>query len=448
MKEILLALCLVLAGTEGAGGGWWNKEPRLEMPVSSGTVFAVEGKADGAEAAGAGEEKAAGAGEETVMETNTEAVFGPEISAPSAVLMEESTGQIIYEKQADEQRSPASITKIMTLILIFDAIDEGKIKMTDEVVTSAYAKSMGGSQVFLEEGELQTVDTLIKCIVIASGDDASVAMAEYIAGSEEEFVRRMNERAAGLGMTGTHFVDCCGLTEDPSHLTTARDIALMSRELITRYPQIHDYSTIWMDTITHVTKQGTKEFGLSNTNRLLKMPANYRVTGLKTGSTSLAKYCLSATAEKDGIRLIAAVMAAPDYKARFADAQALLNYGYASCRLYEDQEMPKLPLMAVTDGIEDFVPLSYQGEFSYLSLNGEDFSQVEKKLMLPDAMEAPVEEGEKAGVLRYELKGKVLGEVEIVTEGAVKKAGYRDYLKKLRRAWMMEYSDNVFAGGK
>ena len=209
MKEILLALCLVLAGTEGAGGGWWNKEPRLEMPVSSGTVFAVEGKADGAEAAGAGAGKAAGAGAETAMETNTEAVSGPEISAPSAVLMEASTGQIIYEKQADEQRSPASITKIMTLILIFDAIDEGKIKMTDEVVTSAYAKSMGGSQVFLEEGELQTVETLIKCIVIASGNDASVAMAEYIAGSEEEFVRRMNERAAGLGMTGTHFVDCC-----------------------------------------------------------------------------------------------------------------------------------------------------------------------------------------------------------------------------------------------
>ena len=472
MKEILLALCLVLAGTEGAGGGWWNKEPRLEMPVSAGTVFAVEAKEDGAEAAGAEAEKAAGtgaekvagagaekvagtelekaadAGAETAMETNTEAVSGPEISAPSAVLMEASTGQIIYEKQADEQRSPASITKIMTLILIFDAIDEGKIKMTDEVVTSAYAKSMGGSQVFLEEGELQTVETLIKCIVIASGNDASVAMAEYIAGSEEEFVRRMNERAAGLGMTGTHFVDCCGLTEDPSHLTTARDIALMSRELITRYPQIHNYSTIWMDTITHVTKQGTKEFGLSNTNRLLKMPANYRVTGLKTGSTSLAKYCLSATAEKDGIRLIAAVMAAPDYKARFADAQALLNYGYASCRLYEDREIPKLPLMAVTDGIEDFVSLSYQGEFSYLSLNGEDFSQVEKKLMLPDAIEAPVEEGEKAGVLRYELKGKVLGEVEIVTEGTVKKAGYRDYLKKLRRAWMMEYSDKVSAGGK
>ena len=175
--------------------------------------------------------------------------------------------------------------------------------MDDSVTTSAYAKSMGGSQVFLEEGEVQTVETLIKCIVIASGNDASVAMAEYIAGSEPEFVKMMNERAAGLGMNNTHFEDCCGLTDSLTHVTTARDIALMSRELINHYPQIHNYSTIWMDTITHVTKQGTKEFGLSNTNKLLKMAANFTVTGLKTGSTSLAKYCLSATAEKDGVRL-------------------------------------------------------------------------------------------------------------------------------------------------
>ena len=161
---------------------------------------------------------------------------------------------------------------------------------------------------FLEEGEKQTVETLIKCIVIASGNDASVAMAEYIAGSEEEFVRMMNERAAGLGMANTHFVDCCGLTESPDHYTTARDIAIMSRELINKYPQIHNYSTIWMENITHVTKQGTKEFGLSNTNKLLKMATNFTVTGLKTGSTSIAKYCLSATAEKDGVRLIAAIM--------------------------------------------------------------------------------------------------------------------------------------------
>lgn len=362
---------------------------------------------------------------------------GPEISAPSALLMEASTGQVIYEKNADEPRNPASITKIMTLILIFDAIDAGQIKLTDEVVTSAYAKSMGGSQVFLEEGEIQTVETLIKCIVIASGNDASVAMAEYVAGTEGEFVRMMNERAAGLGMANTHFVDCCGLTEDPSHVTTSRDIALMSRELITRYPQIHDYSTIWMENITHVTKQGTKEFGLSNTNKLLKMPADFRVTGLKTGSTSAAKYCLSATAEKDGIRLIAAVMAAPDYKARFADAMTLLNYGYGACRLYEDTEMPELLPLPVTDGVEGQVPLRYGSGFSYLSLSGEDFSGVEKKLMVPDSMEAPVEPGEKAGVLRYELNGKVLGEVEIFTDGSVEKAGILDYLKKVGKGWMM-----------
>lgn len=245
----------------------------------------------------------------------------------------------------------ASITKIMSLILIFDALEQGKIKMDDLVVTSAYAKSMGGSQVFLEEGETQTVETLIKCIVVASGNDATVTMAEYIAGSEDAFVQMMNDRAKTLGMDNTHFTDCCGLTEDPSHLTTARDIAVMSRELINKYPQIHNYSTIWMENIVHVTNQGTKEFGLANTNKLLKMATNFRTTGLKTGSTSLAKYCLSATAEKDGVRLIASIMAAPDYKVRFQDAVTLLNYGYAVCRLYEDKEKLPLPEMPVKNGV-------------------------------------------------------------------------------------------------
>ena len=226
---------------------------------------------------------------------------GPEITAPSAILMEASTGTVICEKNADEPRNPASVTKIMTLILIFDALQSGKIRLTDEVVTSAHAKSMGGSQVFLEEGEIQTVETLIKCIVIASGNDASVAMAEFIGGDEGTFVKMMNERAKGLGMEHTKFIDCCGLTDSPEHVTTARDIALMSRELITKYPQITNYTTIWMENITHVTKQGTKEFGLSNTNKLLKMATNFEVTGLKTGSTSIAKYCLSATAKKDGV---------------------------------------------------------------------------------------------------------------------------------------------------
>lgn len=370
-------------------------------------------------------------------ENTQETTSGPETQAPSALLMEASTGQVIYEKNADEQRSPASITKIMTLILIFDAIDSGKIKMTDEVVTSAHAKSMGGSQVFLEEGEVQTVETLIKCIVVASGNDASVAMAEYIAGDEGTFVQMMNERAKGLGMNNTHFEDCCGLTDSPTHLTTARDIAIMSRELINKYPQIHNYSTIWMENITHVTKQGTKEFGLSNTNKLLKMATNFTTTGLKTGSTSLAKYCLSATAEKDGVRLIATIMAAPDFKARFADAQTLLNYGYANCKLYEDKEMLPLPEMMVKNGVEETVPLKYGGTFSYLSLKGEDFNNIERELVLSELLEAPVDPGQVAGTLRYSLNGKPLGEVPVLTDGAVEEAGFRDYFGKLLEGWLM-----------
>ncbi|MGI5945783.1 MAG: D-alanyl-D-alanine carboxypeptidase family protein [Lachnospiraceae bacterium] len=383
------------------------------------------------------------AAQEVVTIPGSEAVFvnaaaeAVEVAAPSVCLMEASTGQVIYEKNADEKRSPASITKIMSLILIFDALEQGKIKMDDLVVTSAYAKSMGGSQVFLEEGETQTVETLIKCIVVASGNDATVAMAEYIAGSEDAFVQMMNDRAKTLGMDNTHFTDCCGLTEDPSHLTTARDIAVMSRELINKYPQIHNYSTIWMENIVHVTNQGTKEFGLANTNKLLKMATNFRTTGLKTGSTSLAKYCLSATAEKDGVRLIASIMAAPDYKVRFQDAVTLLNYGYAVCRLYEDKEKLPLPEMPVKNGIEDTVPLTYDGTFSYLSINGEDFSKVEKTLILEESLTAPVEPGMKAGVLSYSLGGKKLGEIPVITDGTAAEAGYKDYVKDLFELWLL-----------
>lgn len=252
------------------------------------------------------------------------------ISAPSAVLMEASTGTVVLEKNAHEKLPPASVTKIMTLLLIFDALSQGKIRMEDTVTTSAYAASMGGSQVFLEEGETQSVETMIKCIAVASANDASVAMAEHIAGTESLFVDMMNERAEELGMKDTHFVNCCGLDTD-GHLTTAYDIALMSRELITKYPQIHTYSTIWMENITHTTKRGTEEFGLTNTNKLIRQYPY--ATGLKTGSTSQAKYCVSATAEKDGIELIAVIMAAPDSASRNTDATALLNYGYAKCSL-------------------------------------------------------------------------------------------------------------------
>ena len=232
------------------------------------------------------------------------------ITSPHGVLMEASTGQIIYEKDMDTQVKPASITKIMTLLLIFDELAKGTIHMEDQVVTSAYAKSMGGSQVFLEEGEKQTVETMIKCIVIASGNDASVAMAEYIAGSEGEFVKRMNERGAGLGMENTHFEDCCGLTESDNHYTSAHDVAIMSRELVTKYPKVLEYFSVWMENITHETDKGTSEFGLTNTNKLIRSYDG--CVGLKTGSTSVAKYCVSAVAQREGSTLISVVMTAPD----------------------------------------------------------------------------------------------------------------------------------------
>lgn len=367
------------------------------------------------------------------VNTNIQAVC---VHAPSAILMEASTGKILFEKEADEKRSPASVTKIMTLLLIFDALKDGKIKMTDQVTTSAYAKSMGGSQVFLEEGEVQTVETLIKCIVIASGNDASVAMAEYISGTEEAFVDAMNKRAEGLGMMNTHFTDCCGLTEDPDHLTTARDIAIMSRELINCYPEIHNYSTIWMENITHVTRQGTKEFGLANTNKLLKMAVDFQVTGLKTGSTSRAKYCLSATAQKDGVRLIAVIMAAPDYKARFSDARNLLSFGYATCRLYEDKEKMPLPQMSVAGGVKDLVPLQVEGTFSWLSTEGEDLGKIEKKLELAEKLEAPVALGTRAGVIAYYFNGEKLGELPVTAAEAVERAGYKDHLQKVFKSWI------------
>ena len=351
------------------------------------------------------------------------------IQAPSGVLMEAQTGTVIYQKDADTRRSPASITKIMTLILIFDALEKGNLKLDDVVTTSAYAKSMGGSQVFLEEGETQTVETLIKCIVIASGNDASVAMAEHICGSEQEFVRHMNERAAELGMKNTHFEDCCGLTDSSNHYTTARDIAIMSRELITKYPKILEYSSIWMENITHVTKQGTKEFRLTNTNKLLRSYDG--CVGLKTGSTSLAKYCLSAVAKRNKITLIAVVMAAPDYKVRFKDAASMLNYGFSRCSLYIDEKMQPLPEIPVKKGKENSVPLAYEKQFQYLNTDGETIGKVEKKLRIHREVKAPVKKDSQAGEMIYSADGKELGRVRILYAQTVDPATYLDCVKEL-----------------
>lgn len=351
------------------------------------------------------------------------------ISAPSVILLEASTGQIIYEVNSTERRCPASITKIMTLLLAFEQIKAGKIKLEDQVLTSEYASSMGGSQVYLAQGETQTLDTMLKCIAVASGNDASVAVAEHIAGSEEAFVGLMNERAVELGMLDTHFEDCCGLTNSDNHYTSAKDVAIMSRELITKHPEVFQYTQIWMEEITHETRQGTSNFTLTSTNKLLKQ---YQwTTGLKTGSTNKAKYCISATASKDGIDLIAVVMGAPDFKARFRDAQTLLSYGYSVCDLYIDSNQEPLTNLVVEGGVADEVTLKYQGEFRYLDTQGNALDQIEKVIELPKTARAPVAAEEQAGVVHYILSGTEIGSVPILYAEDVAKADYFDYLQKI-----------------
>ena len=351
------------------------------------------------------------------------------IQTPSAILIESSTGKVIYELNASERKSPASITKIMTLLLTFEAIDAGRADLTDDVITSEYASSMGGSQVFLAQGEVQSLDTMIKCIAVASGNDASVAVAEHIAGSEEAFVAKMNEKAKALGMANTHFEDCCGLSDSDGHYTTAKDVSIMSRELITKYPEVLKYTTIWMEPITHVTPQGTSEFMLSSTNRLLKQ---YQwATGLKTGSTDKAKYCLAATASKDGMDLIAVVMGAPDPKTRFSDAQTLLTHGYNVSKLFVEEENPNLPLMPVDRGVMEECGLKISVPFRYLDVEGNDLSAVERRLELPEKIVAPVALNQPIGVMKYYLGGKCLGEVPVVAASEIERAKYFDYVKKI-----------------
>lgn len=350
-----------------------------------------------------------------------------DISAPSAVLMEASTGTVIYEKDADTARPPASVTKVMTMLLIFDALEAGSIHLEDEVTTSEYAASMGGSQVFLEPGEIQTVDTMLKCIAVASANDACVAMAEYICGSEEEFVRKMNERAKELGMDNTNFVNCNGLDAE-GHVTSARDIALMSRELIVKYPQIHDYSMIWMENITHNTSKGTSEFGLTNTNKLVRQ-YEY-ATGLKTGSTGEAKFCVSATGEKNGIEMIAVVMGAETSKERFADAVKLLNHGFGKCQLYTDESTPDVQSADVEGGVREYVSVERPGAFSYLDMTGANLAEVEKRTEMNENLSAPLKKGDVIGYIVYSIDGREIGRAELTAGEAVEKAGFIDYLIK------------------
>ena len=312
------------------------------------------------------------------------------MNSTSAVLMEKTTGQVLYAQNEHQAMEPASVTKIMTLLLTMEAIDGGKIHYDDVVTVSAHAASMGGSQVYLSEGEQITVEDLIKSVCVSSGNDAAVALAEYVSGVEELFVEAMNEKAAALGMNDTHFENPTGLTAK-GHVTSAYDIALMSRELIFHHPDIRQYTTIWMDTI----RGGT--FGLSNTNKLVRYYDG--CTGLKTGYTSSAGYCMSATAEKGGMELIAAVMHAPTADQRNTDAKALLNYGFSAYELVAAEPEEPLPSLPVTLGKAGEVKTVLRPEEQMLLLEKGKTGALTQTVELPETVAAPIEKGQQLGTL-------------------------------------------------
>ena len=354
------------------------------------------------------------------------------LSAPSVLLMEASTGTILYEKNSHTVLRPASITKIMTLILIFDAIESGQISLEDTVTVSEYAASMGGSQVFLEPNETQTVDTMIKCISIASANDACVAMAEFICGSEAAFVEKMNERAKGLGMNDTTFVNCCGLDVD-GHMTSAYDVALMSRELTTKYPQIHNYSTIWMDTITHVTRRGSEEFGLTNTNKLIRFYDG--ATGLKTGSTDSAKYCLSATAEREGMELIAVVLKSPTGQQRFEAAKALLNYGFSTYALLHTVPEEPFPAIPVVLGETETVQPCIDPQEAVALVQKSQAGGLSQSVTLAEQVEAPVSAGQELGTLTLtDAAGETVQSIPIRAAQSVERLTFGTMLRRMLSA--------------
>lgn len=317
------------------------------------------------------------------------------VSAKSGILMEQSTGEVLYEFNPDERLQIASVTKTMTMLLIMEALDSGKIKLDDMVTTSEYAASMGGSQVFLEVGEQMSVDDMLKAIAVSSGNDAAVAMAEFISGSEEAFVEKMNKRASELGCINTHFINCNGLDETSENYSSAKDVAIISRELL-KHEKIFDYTTIWMDSL----RNGA--FGLSNTNKLIRFYKG--ANGIKTGFTSAAKYCLSASAERDGMQLIAVVICAPTTAERFSSAKALLDYGFANYEVAGKNlsELP-VPYVHVMGGTAEQIAPVVEGDgFIVKKGNGD---KVEASFELLDSVSAPVENGQKLGEIIFSVDG-------------------------------------------
>ena len=343
-----------------------------------------------------------------------------DITAPSAILMEKSTGEVLFEQDAHAVYEPASVTKVMTLLLVMEAIDAGTLCWDDVITASPYACSMGGSQIWLKEGEQLTVSEMVKAVAVASANDCAVALAEAVSGSETAFVQRMNERAKELGMESTVFCNCTGLPAE-GHVSSAYDIALMSRELILNHPQLREYTTIWMDTL----RDGA--FQLTNTNRLIYSYPG--ATGLKTGSTDTALYCLSATAERDGMELIAVILKAPTSAQRFAGAQALLNYGFASYGLAEIQTPGDLSPIPVRLGAEKAVTARLEGETALLAAK-EKLGALETELTMETELSAPVAEGQEVGRLTVTSGGETLAEFPLVADRAVARLTYWQLLQR------------------
>lgn len=351
----------------------------------------------------------------------------PAVNCGAAVLMEKETGTILYEQNSHDKLEPASVTKIMTLLLVMEAIDSGRISLDQTVSISARAVSMGGSQIWLKEGEQMTVRDLLKAVAVVSANDGAVALAELVAGSEEGFVALMNQRAKELGMADTTFVNCTGLPA-AGHLTSAHDIALMSRELIRSHPSIREYTTIWMDSI----RDGA--FGLTNTNRLVRFYQG--ATGLKTGSTDSALYCVSATAERDGMELIAVVMKAPTTAQRFQDASSLLDYGFANYALVNVYPDAPLAPIDVLLGTADQVQPQLARDCRLLVRRGEE-SQITTQLELAQDVEAPVEQGQVLGSLKIYVGEELRDTIPILSAQQVDRLTVPGIFSRMLRQLLM-----------
>ena len=326
---------------------------------------------------------------------------------------------------------PASVTKIMTLLLIFEAQKEGKFQWDDMITVSEYAASMGGSQVFLEPEEQQTAKDMVKCIAVASANDASVAMAEFIGGSEEGFVAMMNEKAKELGMKNTVFKNACGLDVE-GHVTSAKDIAIMSRTLITEFPEVTEFTTIWMDKITHKTRKGESEFGLANTNKLIKWYSG--ATGLKTGSTSAAKFCLSGTAKRNDTELIAVVMAAPNPKTRFQEVMKMLDWGFANFEVKKIVSQGEDMGNIMTEkGEKESVKIICENDINILVPKGE--GEIKKDTQIYESLKAPFEKGKKAGEIVVYVNGEEKGRSNIVASEGCEKISLVKMIEKIMALW-------------